>query len=327
LFLIDLSSIALAVLAGFATHRASLCNVRAVIEILEGGRGRMLGSLLAASAWAALVIAATITLLHRPLAPAFERLPVGLAALGGFVFGAGAALNGGCSLSTLQRLVDGELAMLGTLLGFALGLVGWLAMEDRGFPTGLAPRSSPWVRMDEVAWTGIVLLAIFAIREAVRWSRSAGGPRRWHERILAERYQVSSAAAVLGLAGGALYALQGSWNYTYFVRQNLATAFGMSPPAAWKGALALAVLTGMFVSSLQRRSFRLRIAQAGTMARSSASGFLMGIGSALVPGGNDALLLTGIPLLSWHALLAYAALLAGIATVWWSRRHWAAAMP
>ena len=38
----------------------------------------------------------------------------------------------------------------------------------------------------------------------------------------------------------------------------------------------------------------------------------MGLGAALVPGGNDMILLNGIPGLSTHALPAYLAMLAGI---------------
>jgi hypothetical protein len=39
----------------------------------------------------------------------------------------------------------------------------------------------------------------------------------------------------------------------------------------------------------------------------------MGLGAALVPGGNDVLLLNAIPGLSPHALPAYLTILAGIA--------------
>jgi hypothetical protein len=41
----------------------------------------------------------------------------------------------------------------------------------------------------------------------------------------------------------------------------------------------------------------------------------MGIGAVLIPGGNDMLVLHGIPSLSPNALPAYIAMLAGIAAV------------
>lgn len=39
---------------------------------------------------------------------------------------------------------------------------------------------------------------------------------------------------------------------------------------------------------------------------------LMGIGAVLIPGGNDTLVLHGIPSLSAHAVPAYLAVLAGV---------------
>lgn len=46
----------------------------------------------------------------------------------------------------------------------------------------------------------------------------------------------------------------------------------------------------------------------------------MGIGIVMTPGGNDSLLLYGIPALSPHALPAYLAILAGIALVFGAAR-------
>ena len=39
----------------------------------------------------------------------------------------------------------------------------------------------------------------------------------------------------------------------------------------------------------------------------------MGLGAAMIPGGNDVLILNGIPSLSTHAVPAFLAMLAGIA--------------
>ena len=48
----------------------------------------------------------------------------------------------------------------------------------------------------------------------------------------------------------------------------------------------------------------------------------MGIGAKLIPGGNDALVLNGIPVLSPHALPVYGALLAGIMVTILFMRLW-----
>lgn len=116
-------ALALVMLIGFAAHRASLCTVRAVAEILSSGTAWMLASFLKAAAWAA-AIAGALTLLYPSVAiPVLERTPHAAALTGAFVFGIGAAVNGGCSLSTLQRLADGDLSMLATLAAFVSGVV------------------------------------------------------------------------------------------------------------------------------------------------------------------------------------------------------------
>jgi hypothetical protein len=46
----------------------------------------------------------------------------------------------------------------------------------------------------------------------------------------------------------------------------------------------------------------------------------MGLGAALVPGGNDTLILTGLPALSGWAIAAYLALVLGVATALWLQR-------
>ena len=53
---------------------------------------------------------------------------------------------------------------------------------------------------------------------------------------------------------------------------------------------------------------------------SGLGGILMGAGGALVPGGNDTLILVLIPNLSLQAIASYLALLAGIACVLLSMR-------
>jgi len=311
--LLDLVCLLLAALIGFATHRASLCNVRAVAEILEVGRARMLASLMIAVLWAMTVAGTLVLLLHWPLASFPRRTPALLAAAGGYVFGVGAAINGGCSLSTLQRLADGELAMFVTLAGVVLGMLLWANLEALGIPSALVRTTSPWEGMGVLPTIILFGLWIWALQEAVRlWRRARTA--RWPDRLWATRYRLSSAAALLGIVGGVLYALQGSWTYTYLLRTQVASALGMTPAMGGKALLAIALVAGMWVSSVQRQSFALRLPRRREFFACLSGGLLMGLGAALLPGGNDTLLLTALPSLSIVALASYAALLAGIAS-------------
>ena len=82
-------------------------------------------------------------------------------------------------------------------------------------------------------------------------------------------------------------------------------------PIRW--LLFLVLIAGMAFSAWQRRSFHLRWRPTRSWIGNLLGGTLMGFGAALVPGGNDVLILHSLPTLSPHALPAYVAMLFGIA--------------
>lgn len=320
-----------AALIGFAAHRASLCNVRAMAELMSG-RARMALALLQAVAWAAWLTGVLALVLGVAHAPVWLRASAAAAALGGLLFGVGAAINGGCSLSTLTRLADGELGMLATLAGFALGVAIWaMSAAMPALPLQAVP--TVWERADPVAGA----LALAALSACGLWAgvrslhRLRAGRRdrapSWHAAIGrwlgAPRYPLPMAAALFGLAAGLLYATQGPWSHTAFAREAVMHALGRGDATtAGQLALLLALVGGMAASAWHRRSLRWRSpASAATWLRHAAGGALMGLGAAIVPGGNDAMLFNGLPTLAPLAMLAYAAMLAGIALVLWGMRR------
>lgn len=158
------------------------------------------------------------------------------------------------------------------------------------------------------------MLWLWALREIARQWYSHNTAERLRRRTAARTYRLSSAAAVMGIAGGLLYTLQGAWTYTNFLRTEAISWFHtVPPPSAVHGFLLVALFAGMLFSSLQRRSFALQYDWHNNLGRRLGGGFLMGAGGALVPGGNDTLILSAIPTLSPWALGTYLALLAGVA--------------
>lgn len=304
--------ILLVALIGFVAHRASVCTVRAILEVTQSGTAHMLASFVRAALWAALVFGALVW-----LTPAHAMLvvlePRPLAVAGGFLFGLGSAINGACSFSTLQRVADGDLGGLATLAGMALGLLGWATLDVALVMTH--PRALPVVWTQLGAWLPWLLapLALLGVIElALLW---AGRPRTsWRARAFAPRYRVATAGLVIGVIAGLLYALEGGWAYTATLRQSVDAAYRHVPgPSSLQWLLLGALWSGMVASAVQRRSFRLRWQPTRSLWPRLAGGTMMGAGSAMVPGGNDALLLTGLPAFSGWALIAYAALLAGVA--------------
>ena len=171
-------SLLLAALMGFAVHRASVCTVKTVGEILSSRKAYMMATLVKAVLW---VVAVSVPiLLCLPDAVAPHRIyAVSLAAIGGgFLFGVGAAVNGGCAFSTLGQLANGNLWMLTTLFGFCMGVAGLSIMVPMTEPSqNLTPLllKSP----KPLIYTGMALLWLLACWEIVRLWRSRKKGKSW----------------------------------------------------------------------------------------------------------------------------------------------------
>ncbi len=309
-----LTSFALAALLGFAAHRASICTVKAVEEVLTTRRAFMLLSFAKTVLW---VMAVTALLLWA-LPGATDNLAgwqvsrFGLA--GGLIFGMGAVFNKGCAFSTLTRLGGGQLSMLVSLAGFALGVVAHSLLD----PPDLAPAAltADSQIAEAGVWPRLVLAALllWGLWEVWRLWRSRPAGQGFWASALADRYRLSTAALLLGVSNAVLYALHGSWAYTSTLTRGVQQAMGAAvPPAPIAWLLFFFLVVGMIASAWQRRSFRLRWRPRIGWASYLVGGAFMGFGAAMVPGGNDVLILHGIPALSPHALPNYLAMLVGIA--------------
>lgn len=322
-----------AAVIGFAAHRASLCHVRAVSEAMTSGTTHMLTSLTHAALWATLVGGVIGVVGVRPPSQVWLASTTVWAFLGGWLFGIGAALNGGCSLSTLHRLIDGELGMLATLLGFALGVV-LSAVVVTGFvapgPAVLVPVESVWHRWPGLApWllALLVLWSLVRLSGLVRHARASAGTSV-RQRLLAHQYPLGVSAALMGVAGALLYTTQGAWSYTNHIRASVLHVWAGGPgAAAAHSALVAALLVGMTASALHRASIAWRRPRSSaTWLRHATGGLLMGAGAAMVPGGNDTLLLNALPTLAIPAVIAYLAMLLGIASVLWLMQRYSVPM-
>jgi len=180
-----------------------------------------------------------------------------VAVLGGLIFGVGAGLNGACAYSTMARIVDGEVRMLLTVAGFALGVLGYVAVLNRQWLT--RPVASPALVGMLIDWALVaaVLLAIWAAYELTRLWRTRPAGSSLTQMILAPQYRLSTSAMVIGLAGSAIFLIFGSPGYTATLQNLIEGYIGTrSPPATGRWVLLTAVLVGMALSTIQRASFR-----------------------------------------------------------------------
>jgi len=289
---------------GFSAHRAGLCTVKAAAEVLTSRRGHFLWSFMKSAAWVMALIAVVATFGHGPN---FTYRPVtAVSVLGGVLFGVGAGLNGGCTFSTLTRAVDGNIGLWLTISAWPIGM--WVT-------TMLALPNPQSVVVQQPDYPVVVLLLLGL---ALLWESILIARRFWRKhtirRVLgASVYTLSAGAALVGLSNAVIIEATGPWSFSSTILCGIGAKSGTScgqPMLAW--AILGAAILGMAYSSLQRGAFLLRLPRRWSAFRHGAGGMLMGMGTGLVPGGNDGLILFAIPSLSPHALPTYLGLFGGI---------------
>lgn len=282
--------------AGYVTQRGNVCAVAAVAELVEQGRAHQFAGFLLCSACSLLAISMGELLGCDVIARQVGRPATLVAALGGAVYGAGAFVNGRCAFGTVARLGRGELSRLATVAGFAVGAA--LA------PVLLAqspPIASPLLLLEHgtravIAWTLVAML--------VRWL--AGSART------ASYWSPVRAMVALGSLIGLLTVWGQDWAYTPLL---LDGASGVITHPLRHAALAVVFVGGSCLGAVAVGLFQPRREALLQWARAAAGGSIMGAGARLVPGGNDAMVFVGLPLLLPNMVLAYCAMNAALFTL------------
>jgi hypothetical protein len=283
-----LLSLLLCLIAGSAIDTGTICLVRAINEAVDGKPALVLGSLIALLC-AALVFTLDTAMDWQSRTPPWAW-PTLRILFGAIVFAAGAALNGACSIGTITRLCRGD-------TGYAATLAGALAVSLLVPRTRLPAAPAP----DGVATWGFEWFAVIALLTLV--------PLLALRRYLAWRIILSFAG--VGLIAATLANLQGDWTWL-----RVLTRVQAGLPVRYEiVACIAAVLVGATVTALLRHRFRLIRPNPRTMLREAAGGAMMAVGAVLIPGGNDVLLVYGVPSGSPHALAAFAIIIAVLVLV------------
>lgn len=290
---------ALVAIAGFATQRGTICAVQAGRDVVDRRSWARFVSFLECAAWSALIFIAVMPTGFSALAqaPAYELglIPI----IGGAVFGLGALVNGACAFGSVARLAGGDLSYLAMPPAFLLG--AFLAV-DRWSPEPLL--LDRW----EVSIVAIlIILAPFALWRSVTAIRSA----RRHGAVQSLRQPVwrpSFAVFVIASVNAGALLLLGPWPFTSQLLEVTRDEMG----DLVRFAVTAAFILGAIAGGVTAKRFRLLYPDLAGLGRRLAGGTLMGIGAALIPGGNDRLVLVDLPLLHVHGILAYGAMAAAI---------------
>jgi toxin CptA len=300
-----------AIVMGFAIQRGATCTVAAMEEIVDERSARRLLGLAEASLWVAggLLLAQALHLL--PAMPAGYRLNV-WTVLGGALLGLGAFVNGACVFGAIARLGSGEWAYLATPPGFYLGCLSVGPLFAAG-EQGKLSNGSPVLQAP--GW--VVLLFLFFV--AWRLMRPIRGGLRLRDALTTRIWSPHAATSVIGIAFVLMLLLVGAWAYTDVLAE---LARGMAASLTARCLLLLALLLGAVWGGWTAGRFRSTRVSAAQLLRCLAGGVLMGWGSLLIPGGNDGLILVGMPLLRPYAWVAFLSMCTSIGMALLARKAW-----
>lgn len=293
---------------GLAIQRGGTCTVAAVEELLTTRRPARLVAMVEASVWVGggLLLARELGILGG--------LPTGFALThwtlaGAVLLGLGAMLNGACVIGSIARLGSGDLAFAAMPAGYYLACAAGASLAVTPAPQSLGGTSPAFGAPG-------VMLAIFA---AMAVLRVASGLRA-SPLSLRRGWTPHAATAVIGLAFLGLLLLMGAWSYTDLLA-DLARAMGqggMAPNLIARVLIGIALLAGALAGGALTGQWRRQAVAGVALMRCFCGGLLMGWGSLLTPGGNDSLVLIGMPLLWPYAWAAFAVMCATVAMARWS---------
>lgn len=280
---------ACAAIMGFAINRGATCMVAAVEQLVRERRAHRIGALVEASLWVAggIMLAAAVGLMPRPV-PSYTIS--GATLLGGLLLGVGAYVNKACVFGSVARFGSGEWRYAATPLGFLAGCILILPLLP---VTGSTSTSGSVPHFALLPGVALVLFALWRGRGLLFAARKGA--------LAAHIWAPHQATSVIGITFVIMLLTVGAWTYPEALAD---LARSMTMNSLDRMVLFAALLCGAVWGGRARR----RLGDEGASLRGVIScfcgGALMGMGSLMIPGGNDNLILVGLPFLQPHAWVA-----------------------
>lgn len=278
----------LAFIIGVAIQRGTTCAVLAVEELLRHRRWDRFLGFFECGLWAALVF----MLLGdgQSHAPAFSEW--GRLLAGAVFFGIGAMINSGCSFGTIGRIGSGRFDYFFTIAAAWIGIRAAHALD---------PVIGDQVSRHEGAGlTPLVAVGLLVFFMAARWFSRKRAVRMF--------FRLGAVMAVIGSVGAVIGFLYQPWPWMksldHLPHIDMLTAAGLA-----------SLIAGSIAHGVYFRRFSFGGFTPFEILRRIAGGLLMGAGASFIPGGNDTLILSGVPQGDIRAIAAYLLMLAVIAVL------------
>ncbi|SMB84757.1 hypothetical protein SAMN05660745_01258 [Corynebacterium glucuronolyticum] len=322
-----ITGIALGIVLGIVMQRGRFCVTGMLRDISLAHTWRPFTALLIVIAIHAVGIAGLTA--AGVIQPEYDPFAPYAVVIGGFVFGIGIVLAGGCASGTWYRSGEGLVGSWFALLFYGLsaaamkagalgGLNSWLRDKTVNLTTihGSLGLSVWWLAIPFAALTA-GLAVYFLQNESTPVSLQRGWKKPLH------LYTAGVLVGILGVIAWPLSAAAGrndglgitspTANLTKFI------VTGDSGRVDWGVMLVLGILVGSFIAAKATGEFRVRVPDATQTVKSIVGGTLMGIGAAWAGGctvGNGMVQTSLFTYQGWVALLAIAAGVFTAAKIW-----------
>jgi hypothetical protein len=311
----------LAFVVGFALQRGNVCSVLAARQIVWSGRFSRARGLLLASAWGFAVLLPLVAFGIGPFKLSQQAMPGLATVLAGVIYAVGCFCCGACIFGVCSRTVSGHISFVFAIPAMAIG-------ATFGQSLGLGPQpavmtataaASPGLPL-LVLWIATVAWLLWSTaRTLVAYARVGVRPGT----ILKQaRWRSALAATVIGILGSLLFATDTAWFYPAAVKRLTLYAAGLSPVFPLDSLVGGgAVFLGGLVAALYKGRVVVRPPHLLASLSAIVGGLVIGFAWAMIPGGNDAMVLYLVPSLALHGIVAYAAMFVTLIGIEWMKRR------
>jgi hypothetical protein len=249
--------------------------------------------------------------------------------IGGFIFGMGMVLAGGCASGVTYRVGEGMttawmaaifygLTAYATKSGILHGWLVWLSkftvkvnnpsplyVSKSGPTLATLLHMNPWVI--GLIFSGLIMVYVFGTKTTERTSKINWKVAAILLAILAPIAWVSSAASGRNYGFG----ITGGW-------VSLIKGYVTTTPVNWEGWNIVGIILGAMIAAMAGKEFKLRMPKhAITYLQVIVGGCFMGFGASTAGGCNIGHFFTGIPQLALSSMLAGIFFIIGNWTMAW----------
>ncbi len=323
-----LSGLAVGILFGFALQRGRFCMNSAFRDIILLKEYTLLK---------AVIVAIIVSMLGFHLMANFGLIQLnpkpfswGANIIGGFIFGIGMVLAGGCASGTTYRVGEGMVGSLFALLGYmssavitgvgALsGMKSYLETATKITVTDAGPLIAPANRSPTLAnilgidpWILVILVAIVGLG-VLTWKRGGGVKNEGtlSEKVFKQGWSWWVTGIVIGIiaiiafpasaATGRNYPLGITGGWQTFLN---ALIKGDANIPSWETFLVIGVVMGAAAAAGIAGEFKLRAPGPGRLVQQFVGGLMLGIGAVTANGCNIGHILSGVPQLAIGSIIA-----------------------